>query len=246
MTETADFELHQSDYPKHKDVHGSFLTQAHIVARTNSGKTIRVSFWADKIGPQDIGWANGTVDNGPVFKLSRFVNPNVPYVEKVVDDVILRQAYSSLTVITPQFEIIVTPVHFFRERNVVGLHHRLDLTINLRVPETTLAVAPHGIIGQAWDGDGKAIDGEQDAWPESGEFTTYAMARGAIEGVPTDYKVLSPYATDFKFSRFDAKSSPPRDVAKLVAAGLLNAPKTIDNAVYKVGSTEYNDTDTNA
>ena len=68
--------------------------------------------------------------------------------------------------------------------------------------EHELAVPPHGIIGQVmaggfrlegrgggcadflradlaqgWDGDGKAIDGERDAFPVSGEFTTYAMAK---------------------------------------------------------------------
>ena len=53
------------------------------------------------------------------------------------------------------------------------------------------------------------------------------MAKGAIEGTPNDYKVAEPYATDFKYSRFDATSAVPRDVAKLVAAGVLNAPKQV-------------------
>jgi len=140
-------------------------------------------------------------------------------------------------VVTPEFEIVITPTHFRLERNVAGLHHRLDLKIKPRVAESTFAVPPHGIIGQAWDGDGKAIDGEQDAWPESGEFTTYAMAKGAIEGAPSDYKVATKYATDFKYSRFDATSAEPRNVAKLVAAGLLNAPKTVYGGE-TVGSTE--------
>ena len=106
-----------------------------------------------------------------------------------------------------------------------GLHTRLDVQIKPRVAEAAFALPPHGIIGQGWDGDGKAIDGEKDVFPTSGEFTTYAQANGAIEGMPNDYKVASKYATDFKYSRFDAKSAEPRDVAKLVAAGLLNTPK---------------------
>ena len=32
MTEFADFYLHDTDHPRHKLVHGSFLTQAHVVA----------------------------------------------------------------------------------------------------------------------------------------------------------------------------------------------------------------------
>jgi len=66
------------------------------------------------------------------------------------------------------------------------------------------------------------------------------MANGAIEGVPADYKVATPYATDFKFSRFDAISAAPRDVATLVAAGELNAPKDVPAGGVVVGSTEYN------
>ena len=101
------------------------------------------------------------------------------------------------------------------------------MQIKPRVAESAFKLPPHGIVGQGWDGDGKAIDGEQDKFPFSGEFTTYAMAKGAIEGEPSEYKVATPYATDFKYSRFDAKSAEPRDVAKLVAAGLLNTPKTV-------------------
>ena len=246
MTEAADFELHNESNPRHKQIHGSFVTQAHIVARTNTGKIVRVSYWADMIGPTNMAWVNGTVDSDPVFKLG-------PKNTKVIDDVSLTTDYSSLTVLTPEFEISVKPLNLKHdvfegiavgrasgERNVMGLHHRLDLAFKLRVAEDTMAVAPHGIIGQGWDKDGKAIDGEKDAFPISGEFTTYAMAKGAIEGVPSDYKVASKYATDFKFSRFDLKAAAPRDVAKLVAKGELNMPKSAVSASDTVGSTEYN------
>jgi len=237
MTEMADFELHDANHPRHKDIHGSFLTQAHIVARTGAGKTVRVSFLADKASPSNLGSANGTVDSEPAFFLQKMIKS-----EKQIDDLILRMDYSSLHVLTPEFEIVVTPLHFRKERNVTGLHHRLDLKIKPRVAEAELAVPPHGVIGQGWDGDGQAVDGEQDAWPASGEFTTYAMAKGAIEGSPNDYKVPTPYATDFKYSRFDATSAEPRNVAKLVAAGELNAPKTVSRAD-AVGSSEVTDDD---
>merc|ERR1740138_2061896 len=94
--------------------------------------------------------------------------------------------------------------------NVKGLHHRLDISLALRVKEDELAVAPHGIIGQGWDGDGQAVDGEEDEFPFSGEFTTSAMGKGAIEGEPNDYKVPTPYATDFKYSRYDKTHAAPR------------------------------------
>jgi len=240
MTEMADFELHPADHPRHKDVHGSFITQAHVVARTSTGKTVRVSFFASEVStetfpnsaPKNQAVVNGTVDSEPAFKLL-----GIRKHEKEVDDVLVRMTYSSLHFITTEFEIVVSVQHFRLERNVTNLHHRLDVSIKPRVAEAAFAVPPHGIVGQSWDGDGLAIDGEQDAFPVSGEFTTYAMAKGAIEGVPNDYKVPQRYSTDFKYSRFDATSAEPRNVAKLVAAGELNAPKVLHGGDV-VGTTE--------
>jgi hypothetical protein len=231
MTQMADFELHDESSPLHKHVHGSFLTQVHVIARSNTGKIVRVSSWADKIGPRNIAYANGTVDDQPAFALG-------PKMKKVVDDLILETNYSSLVVTTPEFQVTVTPNAFIAERNVVGPLHRFDVSFKLLVPEDSMLVLPHGIIGQGWDKDGKSIDGEKDVFPKSGEFTTYAMAKGAIEGSPNDYKVASKYATDFKFSRFDLVKSSPRDVASLVSAGVLNSPKT-GVQTESVGSTEY-------
>merc|ERR1711988_924442 len=124
------------------------------------------------------------VDSDPAFSLG-------PKMVKSVDDLLLKMDYSSLRVLAGEFEIVITPNIFNLEKNVVGLHHRLDVQIKPRVAESQLAVPPHGIIGQGWDRDGKAIDGEQDAFPKSGEFTTYSMAKGALEGMPNDYKLTS-------------------------------------------------------
>lgn len=239
MTELADFELHSAGHKRHKDVHGSFITQAHVVARTRSGRMMRISFWASMIGELNMAWANFTVDDSLVQKIG--ANDDM-----AVEDILLHTSYSSLSVTTPEFEITVTPNKFQSlswERNVVGLTHQLDVGIKARVTEDQFKVAPHGIVGQGWDGDGKAIDGELDAYPDSGEFTTYAMAKGAIEGTPNDYKVATPYATGFKFSRFDATSASPRDVAALVATGELNKPKLAKFTGHIVGSTEYNFTE---
>jgi len=157
--------------------------------------------------------------------------------------------FSSLHVFTHEFEIIVTPHHFRLERNVVGLHHHLDITFKLRIEEDEFQVWPHGIIGQHWDGDGLPVYGEMDDYPESGEFTTKAMAKGAIEGLPNDYKVASPYATDFKFSRFDASeadvrdpdhSGGARDILFLVQEGVLNRPgaASADATAVDIGASE--------
>ena len=108
MTELADFELHPGNSSRHKDVHGSFLTQAHVVARTNTGKTVRVSYWADKIGELDIGWANGTVDSEPAFSIGH-------HRSKEADDVKLSVGYSNLHILNPEFEILVAPKPFCQD-----------------------------------------------------------------------------------------------------------------------------------
>merc|ERR1712087_1001678 len=75
-------------------------------------------------------------------------------------------------------------------------------------------VAPHGIFGQAYDGDKLAVDGAMDVERDT-ETSTKAQAEGAIEGTWTDYKMQSKFATDFKYTRFDLFSAVHRDVSKL-------------------------------
>ena len=127
--------------------------QVHVVARTSSGKIVCVSFWARKIGAANIAWANGTVTSSPQDKLFASVRRDQvfalgPMMNKVVDDVKLTTNYSSLHVLSREFEIIVTPKSFRLERNVKGLQHRLDVQIKPQVAEAEFAVPPHGIIGQ--------------------------------------------------------------------------------------------------
>ena len=187
-------------------MHGSFLTQAHIVARTGGGRTVRASYWASKIGPLNIGWINATIDNQQAFSLG-------PHTTKVVDDVSLHMDYSSLHVTTGEWELAVMPQAV--QRSVAGPARRIDVQMTPRVAESKFSVPPHGVIGQSWDGDNKAVFGEEDEFPVRGEYTTSAMAEGAVEGVPTDYLMSSPYATDFKYSRFGLDHAFPRDVSKL-------------------------------
>ena len=88
--------------------------------------------------------------------------------------------------------------------HISGPTRRLDMEISLRVPEPALMAQPHGIIGPGWDGTGKPRKGKTDTYPKEGSITTSAMAEGAIEGVPTDYQISSPYETRYTYSRFDA------------------------------------------
>ena len=90
-------------------------------------------------------------------------------------------------------------------------------------------VAPHGIIGQAYDGDSLAVDGRLDA-DKSGESTTAAQAEGAIEGTWEDYIMPSKFATAYKYSRFDATAAPHRDEDDAFALVRDAAGTTVDAA----------------
>jgi len=74
--------------------------------------------------------------------------------------------------------------------------------------------APHGLIGQSYDGDGLAVSGNTDAYTGT-EVTTLAQAEGAIEGTAEDYRIASPFATTFKYSRFNSRKAARRDVLTL-------------------------------
>ena len=60
-----------------------------------------------------------------------------------------------------------------------------------------------------------APNGRQGVYPASGEFTTSAMAEGAIEGATDDYEMTSPFEYKFRYVRFGLQSASPRDVSKL-------------------------------
>jgi hypothetical protein len=112
---------------------------------------------------------------------------------------------------------------------------RLDLSFSQIDLNAAAKVAPHGIVGQTFDGDKIAVDGAQDDY--SGKVVvTKAMGEGAIEGTASDYIVKSQYSTEFVYSRFTAEAAIPRDVSTLAGlkkkannAGLV-ATSTNDNA----------------
>ena len=86
-------------------------------------------------------------------------------------------------------------------------------------------VAPHGIIGQSFDGSQLAVTGKQDQYTDAPEFTTSAQAEGAIEGNYTQYMLAAPFATTFAYDRFGATTHvAPRDAKAL--SGFKVAVKT--------------------
>ena len=62
---------------------------------------------------------------------------------------------------------------------------------------------PHGVIGQSFALD-HPRQGKRDVYPREGRFVTTAMAEGALDGTAASYEVVSPFATAFTYTRFDA------------------------------------------
>mmetsp|Transcript_20134 Transcript_20134/g.44944 ORF Transcript_20134/g.44944 Transcript_20134/m.44944 type:complete len:239 (-) Transcript_20134:671-1387(-) len=90
------------------------------------------------------------------------------------------------------------------------------------------AVAPHGLLGQTFDGDRRPLNGKRDRLETlddgtptharkapGGVVTTKADGEGAIEGTAEDYRINTPFATAFRFSRFGASAAPPRNISAL-------------------------------
>ena len=100
---------------------------------------------------------------------------------------------------------------------------QVDVSISPRIDplapnELGHVVAPHGIIGQSWDGDDIGIDGAQDNLgllrrEQGQEVTTHAQAEGAIVGTMDDYLMDDAFATDFAFTRWDTVVASPRKVS---------------------------------
>jgi len=84
-------------------------------------------------------------------------------------------------------------------------------------------VAPHGLVGQSYDGDGQGVNGATDDY-STREVTTSAMAEGALEGLASDYKMANKFDVDFRFARFNLIAAKPRDVSKLTGSKPLPKP----------------------
>jgi len=90
----------------------------------------------------------------------------------------------------------------------------LEVTVKPLADADNAKVAPHGLIGQAFDGADVSFIGKTDEYKGT-EITTSAMGEGAIEGVADDYEVLGKFDTAFKFSRWGLSTAQPRDSSQL-------------------------------
>jgi len=209
-TENATFSLHGDQLL----VHGSFITEVHVVARVGGAKRkwANLSVWASEFDAFNTGWrvVNGTC-GGHFFKLGAAGN-------KTCEELVTRVGYSSATMEDKKgWTIRVTGNHVYNRLS--GPRHRLDISISAADGAAARSL-PHGIVGQSFSSDSPR-HGATDIYPEEGHFETSANAEGAIEGSAAMYEVPFPYETRFAYSRFDAAER--LDTGGLARAGDASA-----------------------
>ena len=194
-TENAVFRMNNNQLV----VHGSFITEAHVVARSEGSKSafVNASFWARELtspGEDNWGWQaiTGFCGRQP-FKFGRRGSKNC-------FGLAIRMRYFSATFAKGGWTIHVRGNHVYDR--VAGPMHRLDISFSAARGEARSL--PHGIIGQSFSSSAPR-QGLVDEYPAEGHFTTHAMAEGAIEGEASMYELPFAYAVDFAFSRFNVE-----------------------------------------
>ena len=178
-------------------VNGSFLVEAHVVARFAHQRSAKASFWGSELSETNFGWQviNGTCVGRPF----RFGNRG----HKTCYGLKMAMGYSSATFELGNWTVTVHGMQSCKGCLIAGPEHRLDLGFSAR-GDAPSRDRPHGIVGQSYAAPFHARHGKKDLYPWSGHYTTSAQAEGAIEGTASDYEVQTAHATRFAFSRFDA------------------------------------------
>ena len=136
-----------------------------------------------------------------------------------------RRVLSALTIETPLWRMTAKSIWTHPH---VGIH-RVSVQVNSLYPVCGgHDVSPHGILGQTFDCDGKATNGNYDRYKRlddgrlvqsrvrGGTVTTRAQGEGALEGTIGDYQLQDWSHTAFAFSRFDARGrTAPRNASAL-------------------------------
>ena len=205
-------------------VHGTFFDRAYWTVKSTTNATIKLEAHAAAAG-----FLVGR-DGGPLqaHGSSSFDS---------VDGITVLSCHGGKTVAVRAhgWETNVTRKPVFNR--VSGSSHRFDVTVRpldgtpwegTHGSSHAERVAPHGLLGQSFDGDAVAVDGaRENYYVRVTELTTSAQADGAIEGVARDYELVpatDPFSTRFRYSRFDSVADDvatagrkvrPRDVAAL-------------------------------
>lgn len=206
-------------------VNGTYMTEAYMIATASTGKELHISLKAGKTNPNhaDVLF----VASGEKVALDgkdtaqQVTEGNI----KVAFSSAGEEGVKAIVTQLGRWQITVTSGagHMYTDLSTGAggrFMWRVDVNVKALSPSVEAeAVAPHGLIGQTFDGDNLAVDGAKDDYhKDKKQVVTSAQAKGAIEGDWTDYIVPSPFSTEFKFSRHHTAAAKPRDVTKLTGA----------------------------
>jgi len=198
-------------------VHGSHMAKLAMVVRTmRSGKIFKIEFSAVASLQVVLIWdEDSTLVKAVTQSSGDFVYENLMVTVRQRNGESLSKGprWPVVSINTTQWLVEAQTRPFRSFRGMTLLNFQLTPLYDADHD----VVAPHGLIGQSWDGDDVAIDGAQDDYTAY-EVTTKAMAEGAIEGTAADYEMDDKFSTLFKYSRFDAVAAKPRDVSVLTGA----------------------------
>jgi len=221
--------VHAEFHNLNKLVHGSHMAQLAMTVRTMlTGRIFKIEFAATASPPYIVHVRD---EAGAIVKSVTHGSGNFVYENLVVSvrgerkhGVFVGSRGAMALISTGRWMVEAASKPFPNAEKNPG-KALLDVQLNPLYDADKDVVAPHGLIGQSWDGDNIGIDGAQDNYT-AGEVTTKAMAEGAIEGIAADYEMEDKFVTAFKFSRFDAVKAAPRDVSKLSGAKKSGAATT--------------------
>lgn len=203
-----------------KEVHGSFITACYATVQTQT-YTVRISYNATRPELAKVTLGSLETPDRTVFVAISDFSENSHDLDQFEIDTVQVQLskehmqQATLTIKDGAWAVTVK-THLYPYSTTNVMKKRLDLAFAPISNIEGSPVAPHGLIGQTFDGDGMAIDGAQDDY--TGKLViTKAMGEGAIEGVASDYLInnFDPFSTHFKYSRFGVSSARPRDISKL-------------------------------
>jgi hypothetical protein len=226
-TIAANARFQHTDYidagPKKRLIHGSFMTDAFVILNTTTGRELLVEYSASRAVFVMIA-----VDGAAPAKY------RAPFTMKI-DDVNVTLTDRKMSVASAEW--VVSAASKYKNGILKGTTCAtgkcfLDVAVKPLIDADHAKVAPHGLMGQGYDGDEVGIVGKRDVYKGT-EFTTTAMGEGAIEGVVSDYAMAGKFATAFKFSRFGLVAAAPRSVTAL--SGKRIAPLAFGD---KTASTE--------
>tara|TARA_B100000787_G_scaffold38221_1_gene27038 strand:- start:2453 stop:3220 length:768 start_codon:yes stop_codon:yes gene_type:complete len=195
-------------------VFGSFFTKVSLVLR---GESMRI--YGVRSDPNVVGF--------DVFELDTRSNPATPNLVKSKRTVWSEWSKDGIRVLYKQSTIVARAggweVNCTRKptHNQVSGSSEWHFDIAMRMLDghtsfesihgtASKTCLPHGLIGQSYDTDDVAVDGNRDDYSyrdDNPTVTMRAQAEGAIEGAASDYTLPSEFDVEFAFSRFGRKSS---------------------------------------